>query len=46
MTILDVILVINIILKLTGNITWSWKLVLWPLWVSIAILLYLKIKYR
>ena len=46
MTILDIILVVNIILKLTGNINWSWKLTLWPLWASIAILLYLKIKYR
>lgn len=39
---LDVILVVNIILKLIGVINWSWWVVLWPLWVSIiAILLFL-----
>lgn len=39
---LDVILVVNIILKLIGVINWSWWIVLWPLWVSIiAILLFL-----
>lgn len=36
---LDVILVVNIILKLIGVINWSWWVVLWPLWVSIAILI-------
>lgn len=36
---LDVILVVNIILKLIGVINWSWCVVLWPLWVSIAILI-------
>lgn len=35
---LDVILVVNIILKLIGVINWSWWVVLWPLWVSIAII--------
>ena len=34
---LDVILVVNIILKLIGLINWSWWVVLWPLWVSIVI---------
>ena len=38
----DVILVVNIILKLIGVINWSWWVVLWPFWVSIiAILLFL-----
>lgn len=36
---LDVILVVNIILKLVGVINWSWWVVLWPLWVSIAIII-------
>ena len=36
---LDVILVVNIILKLIGVINWSWWIVLWPLWVSIAIII-------
>ena len=40
MTLLDVVLVINIILKLTGNIHWSWWLVLWPLWVSIPLIVW------
>lgn len=30
--ILDVILIVNIILKLLKLINWSWWLVLWPLW--------------
>ena len=34
---LDVILVVNIILKLIGVINWSWWVVLWPLWVSIGV---------
>lgn len=36
---LDVILVVNIILKLIGVINWSWWIVLWPLWASIAIII-------
>ena len=36
---LDVILVVNIILKLIGVINWSWWVVLWPRWVSIAIII-------
>lgn len=36
---LDIILVVNIILKLIGVINWSWWVVLWPLWVSIAIII-------
>ncbi len=35
----DVILVVNIILKLIGIINWSWWVVLWPLWVSIVIII-------
>lgn len=34
---LDVILVVNIILKLIGVIDWSWWVVLWPLWISIGV---------
>ena len=34
-----VILVVFIILKLTGNIDWSWWWVLSPLWIPIAIIL-------
>lgn len=34
---LDLLLVANIILKLTNNITWAWPIVLWPLWVEIII---------
>lgn len=36
---LDVILVVNIILKLIGVINWSWWVVLWPLWVILVLLL-------
>ena len=36
---LDVILVVNIVLKLIGVINWSWWIVLWPLWASIAIII-------
>lgn len=39
--ILDIILIINIILKLVGVITWSWGVVLWPLWISIALIIIL-----
>ena len=35
----DVILVVNIILKLVGIINWSWLVVLWPLWISIIIII-------
>ena len=37
--ILDVILIVNIILKLVGVITWSWGVVLWPLWITIALII-------
>ena len=38
MGILDVILVINIVLKLLNLITWSWWAVLWPLWAELIII--------
>jgi uncharacterized protein YqhQ len=34
---LDVILIVNIILKLLGSINWSWGVVLWPLWIEIIL---------
>ncbi len=37
MGLLDVLLVANIILKLTNNINWAWPVVLWPLWVELII---------
>lgn len=36
--ILGVILIVNIILKLTKLINWSWSIVLWPLWISLIFL--------
>ena len=40
--ILDIILIINIILKYFNLIDWDWKIVLWPLWaiLIIAFLIY------
>lgn len=35
----DVLLLVNIVLKLTGVINWSWWIVLWPLWVSIIMII-------
>lgn len=37
---LDIILFINIILKLVGVINWSWWVVLWPLWASLIIIVF------
>jgi uncharacterized protein (DUF983 family) len=37
----DVVLVVFIILKLVGLIAWSWWWVLSPLWIPIAIWLFL-----
>ena len=34
---LTIILVMNIILKLTNNINWAWPIVLWPLWIELII---------
>ena len=31
------LLIVNIILKLTKVINWSWWIVLWPLWISIIL---------
>ena len=39
MGILDVILIVFIILKLTGLITWSWWAVLIPLWIILILLI-------
>lgn len=35
----DVLLVIFIVLKLSGLVSWSWVWVLSPLWISIIILI-------
>ena len=37
--ILDVLLIVNIVLKLVGSINWSWWIVLWPLWTQIALVI-------
>ena len=36
--VLGVLQIIFLVLKLTGLITWSWVLVLIPLWISLGIL--------
>lgn len=36
---LDVLLVIFVVLKLVGVITWSWWIVLIPLWIIIGIII-------
>ena len=36
--ILDVILIVNIILKLIKVINWTWSVVLWPLWVQLELI--------
>ena len=36
---MDLLLLVNIVLKLCGVINWSWWLVLWPLWGGIAFIL-------
>lgn len=41
---LTTILIVNIILKYFHLISWSWTLVLWPLWVSIAIVIIIIIR--
>ena len=41
--VLDVVLIVQIILKLFGLIDWSWGLVLWPIWVIIVLLVILGI---
>lgn len=37
-SVLDILLVIFVVLKVTGNITWSWWWVLSPIWIPIAAL--------
>lgn len=36
--VLGVILIVNIILKLTKLINWPWSIVLWPLWISLILI--------
>ena len=36
-SLLDILLVLFIVLKLTGNIDWSWWWVLSPLWVALGL---------
>lgn len=36
---LDVILVVFVILKLAGIITWSWWVVLIPLWIGLILII-------
>ena len=36
--VLGVLQIVFLVLKLTGLITWSWVLVLIPLWISLGIL--------
>lgn len=43
---LEVLLLIFIVLKLTGVISWSWLWVLSPLWVSIGIAIVIIIVLR
>lgn len=38
MGILGVLQIVFLVLKLTGLITWSWPVVLVPLWISLGIL--------
>ena len=42
---MDLLLLVNIILKLCGVITWSWWVVLWPLWASIGLILIMAILF-
>lgn len=46
----DVLLVVFVVLKLVGVITWSWLWVLSPLWISIIvkiiIIIYAKVRYK
>lgn len=40
---MDVILIVNIILKIVGVISWSWWVVLWPLWFTIVLVILFEI---
>ena len=44
MTILEMILIINVILKFFNLIDWSWSLTFWPFWVEIAIIIIIYLK--
>ena len=35
---IETLLVIFIVLKITGQLTWSWVLVLSPLWISLSLM--------
>jgi len=38
MGILEILLIIFIVLKVIGTITWPWMVVLWPLWADLALI--------
>jgi hypothetical protein len=38
----DILLIVFVVLKLTGNIDWSWWWVLSPIWVSLLIGLFVE----
>ena len=42
---MDLLLLANIVLKLCGIITWSWWVVLWPLWAAIGLVLIIAILF-
>ena len=42
---MDLLLLVNIILKLCGVITWSWWIVLWPLWAGNGFILIIVILF-
>ena len=42
---LTIILIINIIFKLLNVITWSWFIVLWPLWFTFGVVTFFIIYY-
>ena len=42
---MDLLLLANIVLKLCGVITWSWWVVLWPLWAAIGLVLIIAILF-
>lgn len=43
--IFTVLLIVFIVLKLTGNISWPWPIVLIPLWIQLAALAILLIVF-
>lgn len=43
--ILTVLLIVFIVLKLTGNVSWPWAIVLIPLWIQLFILVIFFIAY-